>query len=930
MEKLKDKIEKYINKTGVIRTPAYFIKDLFNDIVVQIERNINNFFPYITNIHDYLNKGFTVIYDNEDPNTYMSIINSDYENKAFILENNKIVSGYKRFPKGYKEYHFITECYDDLFYVPSYQPERSLISQIKLSNNIEYIGKNFFARQSKLTEIIIPEGVKEIRAGAFSGCTSLTSIIIPDTVEYIGDEAFSGCTGLTELTIPAAVIGKDIINRTKITTLNLPNVKILPRVRDYHYTPEDHKYTRLTINAPSVEHIDDITEYYAEVYINTVKSGNSNLKSINTIKGEEGNIKLNISNYSIFSNADITGYIGGLKMFINDVETPVFGTNTRYVSAKNNTISNIKIIRAYLNNDIWDNNGLWLEDNAEVLINNSKIFLKDQKVFKNSVNISKLYVNNLDNWVESYVNYPPSTTNYILNINNKEALKDFVIGYGVENINRNTLINASNIETLTIPKSIKNINENLALIPNLKAIYFNGSFEEWMQINISTVIFNDNIQLYCLEESSDIIIGIPDPDKHYYLIEGTIEIDNVINNCYNIHGYNFIDSLIIKNSNINYISSNSIKNLQIINSEVNSVSNTENLENITINNSVINIIGKDCENIKQIDIDDISRIKNKDSFNIYFTNNYATIEQDYLNYSIVPFILGSNLINFRKIVNSDNVLKLDNIKYFTESLFKGNDWIYLECPNLEMIPAYCFKEATNISITVGDKLKYIGQQAFYHVKNSIFTNQSINIQYVGNLAFNVYNNDNATMIVPYDFNYNKSELSNWKIYLDVLDYKNLPLNMVFNCSDGISYVYHPIYTGTSDFSVVNLGNKLIYYKYVGYKKWGDNTINVEGLGDNGAENTDIIISYLGDTDSAAKLCRSNYINGKSLYLPSTVEYEELLNITKNGNSTWTSNQHDEKYAWKYWYSEESEKIIKVRDDKSFSAYIYGFYVENYN
>lgn len=33
MEKLKDKIEKYINKTGVIRTPAYFIKDLFNDVV---------------------------------------------------------------------------------------------------------------------------------------------------------------------------------------------------------------------------------------------------------------------------------------------------------------------------------------------------------------------------------------------------------------------------------------------------------------------------------------------------------------------------------------------------------------------------------------------------------------------------------------------------------------------------------------------------------------------------------------------------------------------------------------------------------------------------------------------------------------------------------------------------------------------------------
>lgn len=46
MEKIKNKIEKYINKTGVIRTPAYFIKDLFTQIVDKIDEIKNN---YLTN-----------------------------------------------------------------------------------------------------------------------------------------------------------------------------------------------------------------------------------------------------------------------------------------------------------------------------------------------------------------------------------------------------------------------------------------------------------------------------------------------------------------------------------------------------------------------------------------------------------------------------------------------------------------------------------------------------------------------------------------------------------------------------------------------------------------------------------------------------------------------------------------------------------------
>ena len=48
----------------------------------------------------------------------------------------------------------------------------------------------------------VPDGVTSISGSAFSGCTSLTEIVIPDSVTTIGESAFSGCTSLSKVDLP--------------------------------------------------------------------------------------------------------------------------------------------------------------------------------------------------------------------------------------------------------------------------------------------------------------------------------------------------------------------------------------------------------------------------------------------------------------------------------------------------------------------------------------------------------------------------------------------------------------------------------------------------------------------------------------------------------------------------------------------------------
>ena len=79
------------------------------------------------------------------------------------------------------------------------------LSSITIPNSVKTIGDRAFLGCRNLTSIKIPEQVETIGNDAFAGCNSIDGVTIPNSVKRIGDNAFGGITGITSVYIPSSV-----------------------------------------------------------------------------------------------------------------------------------------------------------------------------------------------------------------------------------------------------------------------------------------------------------------------------------------------------------------------------------------------------------------------------------------------------------------------------------------------------------------------------------------------------------------------------------------------------------------------------------------------------------------------------------------------------------------------------------------------------
>ena len=79
------------------------------------------------------------------------------------------------------------------------------LTSVTISNSVTTIGDYAFRRCERLISVTIPDGVTTIGYGAFDWCRGLKSVTIGKNVTTIGNYAFSGCSGLTSVTIPESV-----------------------------------------------------------------------------------------------------------------------------------------------------------------------------------------------------------------------------------------------------------------------------------------------------------------------------------------------------------------------------------------------------------------------------------------------------------------------------------------------------------------------------------------------------------------------------------------------------------------------------------------------------------------------------------------------------------------------------------------------------
>ncbi|MGI6462403.1 MAG: leucine-rich repeat protein [Candidatus Scatomorpha sp.] len=79
------------------------------------------------------------------------------------------------------------------------------LTEVSFGKNVSKIGKDAFGHCSALSRVYLPDSLLEIEDKLFSGCTSLNEIHFPTNLTKIGKSAFSDCTSLDGLYLPESV-----------------------------------------------------------------------------------------------------------------------------------------------------------------------------------------------------------------------------------------------------------------------------------------------------------------------------------------------------------------------------------------------------------------------------------------------------------------------------------------------------------------------------------------------------------------------------------------------------------------------------------------------------------------------------------------------------------------------------------------------------
>lgn len=131
------------------------------------------------------------------------------------------------------------------------------LTNLKLSESLEYIGEQAFQSCQGLTSIILPESVKTIEAVAFNNCNHLESVELPASITFFGNDTFFSCTSITSVKYTASkpVAGNEyMFSAYNKATLFMPNAKL----EDIEATIPWCKFKRIFASDGSI--VEDLVE----------------------------------------------------------------------------------------------------------------------------------------------------------------------------------------------------------------------------------------------------------------------------------------------------------------------------------------------------------------------------------------------------------------------------------------------------------------------------------------------------------------------------------------------------------------------------------------------------------------------------------------------------------------------------------------------
>ncbi|MDE7263584.1 MAG: leucine-rich repeat domain-containing protein [Anaeroplasmataceae bacterium] len=354
---------------------------------------------------------------------------------------------------------------------------------LHIPDGIKIIGDNAFADYNNLVNITIPNSITNIGNNAFAGCSSLTNVYFEGSIEDWCQIQFS-----TLDSNPMAYASHFYLKNTNNQWQELTHIEIpdtISEIGSYQFNGFN--------NVLSIEISNSVTNIGSSAFLNCNKL-------IEIYNFSDLNITIGSANY---------GYIGYYAKAIHTVpEESNLVEKDDFLFIKGN--DNVYSLIAYMgkNTEIVFPNDI----NGNTYVIQSSIFENDENLtsvtlstgvtgigvsaFKNCENLTTVVIPSSTTTIDSSVfsgcnninmlSIPISLSSYFT----KSNLRQIIITEA-ESIKANAFSNCTNLKNIMIPSGVKTI-ESKAFYncKQLTNVYFEGSIEDWCQIQFSTLESN--------------------------------------------------------------------------------------------------------------------------------------------------------------------------------------------------------------------------------------------------------------------------------------------------------------------------------------------------------------------------------------------------------------------------------------------------------
>lgn len=596
---------------------------------------------------------------------------------------------------------------------------------IELPSTLKAIGNYAFDDSKILNDIILPEGLESIGNYAFSNC-NLSSLILPKTLINLGDYCFS-YNNLTNLIIPDSVnsIGEYILR----DNLNLKELA-LPYLGSNKNNPKTLKYLtyspialeKLTINSGTI--INSAIYNYSDLYYIEL--------------GEDVDI---IEDYGLCNakNLKIVKVNGDIKELGSHI------------------IDNTQVEELVFNNIGSIDDSAFVNSNLKSLIINGNVD-SIGKYILDGVELDTLKIpyfgSNINDSENAYLRYLYNGNNELTLYLKEIKIKNIYLTKAKYLADR-AILETEGLENVYLPSTLEKLNGSITANPSNKHnVYYAGTLDNYLNLELKDSIFSNNYKFYILE------------DNEYQELTGEVTIPEGYEE---LPKHSFADSSITKInlpstlkvigmyalSNTDLISITLPEGLELI--ENNAFSNNKKLKTISLPSTITTInygAFRSCS-FETFYLPYIENVNEQlfDSANI----GILTISGAY---KTLPNIL-SYIDNVQKLVLETGIEIID------EKALEYSQIEEIVLPNtLTTIKANAFYNSNISRIELPNALKEIGKSAFESfetdnltipnqvkiIKERTFDNANINniilegVEEIGDFAF--YNSNITSISLP--------------------------------------------------------------------------------------------------------------------------------------------------------------------------------------